>query len=325
VSAEALVHHTVQVPATSANLGAGFDTFGLALDLHLAARTLPRAADAPRVTTRGEGADGIATDDSNLVWRSFVTACEFLDQPVPDVALQVTSRIPVERGLGSSSAAIVAGIVLARAVTNAPVGEPALVELATSIEGHPDNVAPAMLGGLVAGARRDDGGMTVRRINPLPGHVAIALVPEARQSTDLSRTVLPDGLSRSDVVDQVGRAGHVLAGLAGMWGIDAGLVGDRLHEPSRTSALPDGGALLSALRSDGVVAWLSGSGPSLLAIVSEHDVAGIERIRAQASDAGVEALLLGLDRLGALPCPDGGCGISGTGGCAQCPRERLCW
>lgn len=325
MTSDSLVHHTVQVPATSANLGAGFDTFGLALDLHLAARTLPRSADAPRVVTRGEGADGIATDETNLVWRSFVTACEYLGRPTPDVALEVTSRIPVERGLGSSSAAIVAGIVLARAVTNAPVGEPALVELATSIEGHPDNVAPAMLGGLVAGARRDDGGMTVRRINPLPGHVAVALVPEARQSTDASRTVLPDGLSRSDVVDQVGRAGHVLAGLAGMWELDPGLVGDRLHEPSRTAALPDGGALLAAVRADGVVAWLSGSGPSLVAILPERDVAGLERIRALALGASVSARILGLDRLGALPCPDGGCGISGTGGCAQCPRERLHW
>lgn len=318
-----LVHHTVQVPATSANLGAGFDTFGLALDLHLAARTLPRTAGAPRVVTRGEGADDIPTDDTNLVWRSLVTACEYLGRSIPDVALEVTSRIPVERGLGSSSAAIVAGIVLARAVTNAPVGEPALVELATSIEGHPDNVAPAMLGGLVAGARRDDGGMAVRRINPLPGHIAVALVPDARQSTDASRTVLPDALSRRDVVDQVGRAGHVLAGLAGMWELDAGLVGDRLHEPGRTAALADGGALLAALRADGVVAWLSGSGPSLMAILPELDIHRFERIRAQANEAGVEARVLGLDRLGALPCPDGGCGISGTGGCAQCPRERL--
>jgi homoserine kinase len=325
VTSELLVHHTVQVPATSANLGAGFDTFGLALDLHLAARTLPRTPGAPRVVTRGEGADGIPTDDTNLVWRSFVTACEYLGRPIPDVALEVTSRIPVERGLGSSSAAIVAGIVLARAVTNAPVGEPALVELATSIEGHPDNVAPAMLGGLVAGARRDDGGMAVRRINPLPGHIAVALVPDARQSTDASRTVLPDALSRSDVVDQVGRAGHVLAGLAGMWELDPGLVGDRLHEPGRSAALADGGALLAALRADGVVAWLSGSGPSLMAILPELDTYGLERIRAQANEAGVEALVLGLDRLGALPCPDDGCGISGTGGCAQCPRERLHW
>jgi homoserine kinase len=173
-------HHTVQVPATSANLGAGFDAFGLALDLHLAARTVDRSDGAPRVTNRGLGADVLPTDDDNLVWRSFRDACVSLrPSRVPDVALEVTNRIPLERGLGSSSAAIVAGIVLARAVTDVPsVGEPALVELAATIEGHPDNVAPAILGGLVAGARGETG-FVVRRINPLPGHVALAFVPPA--------------------------------------------------------------------------------------------------------------------------------------------------
>jgi homoserine kinase len=318
------VHHTVQVPATSANLGAGFDAFGLALDLHLAARTVDTAAGRPRVTSLGLGAELLPTDDTNLVWRSFVGACASFDVEVPDVALEVTNRIPLERGLGSSSAAIVAGIVLARAVTGSRVGERELVALAASIEGHPDNVAPAMLGGLVAGARGDEG-FVVRRINPLPGHVALALVPAVQQSTDASRSVLPTELSREDVVDQVARAGHVLVGLAGLWGIDARLVGDRLHEPSRTAALSDGGALLGALRSEGLAAWLSGSGPTLIALVEQDDVARLDRVRAMGSEAGVQTLLLGLDRLGALACPDGGCAISGVGGCAQCPRERLRW
>jgi len=319
-----VVHHTVQVPATSANLGAGFDAFGLALDLHLAARTVDATPGAPRVTGAGLGAELLPTDDTNLVWRSFVRACAAFDVEVPDVALEVTSRIPLARGLGSSSAAIVAGTVLARAVTGARVGERELVEFAAGIEGHPDNVAPAILGGLVAGAR-GGGGFVVRRINPLPGHVAVAFVPQVQQSTDASRTALPTELGREDVVDQVARAGHVLVGLTGMWSIDPTLVGDRLHEPSRTAALPDGGALLDALRGEGLTAWLSGSGPTLLALVEQDDAARLERVRALGSEAGVEVLVLGLDRLGALACPDGGCAISGVGGCAQCPRERLRW
>lgn len=322
--ASAFVHHTVQVPATSANLGAGFDAFGLALDLHLAARTVDATSDGPRVRNLGLGADLLPSDDMNLVWRSFVRACASFEVEAPDVALEVTNRIPLERGLGSSSAAIVAGIVLARAVTGSRVGERELVELAAGIEGHPDNVAPALLGGLVAGARGDDG-FVVRRINPLPGHVAVALVAEGQQSTDASRSVLPTALTREDVVDQVARAGHVLVGLTGLWGVDATLVGDRLHEPSRTAALPDGGALLSALRTEGLAAWLSGSGPTLIALVEQEDAARLDRVRAMGAEAGVEVLMLGLDRLGALACPDGGCGISGVGGCAQCPRERLRW
>lgn len=318
------VHHTVQVPATSANLGAGFDAFGLALDLHLAARTVDRSEGAARVVNRGLGADELPTDDSNLVWRSFVHACDALEVEVPDVALEVTNRIPLERGLGSSSAAIVAGIVLARAVTGARVGEPALVELAASIEGHPDNVAPAILGGLVAGARGDDG-FVVRRINPLPGHVALLLVPAAAQSTEASRAQLPTSLDRDAVVDQVARAGHVLVGLTGAWGIDPTLVGDRLHEPARVGALPDGGALLAGLRGSGRVAWLSGSGPAIVTIVPERDEVTIADVRGQAEDAGVELLVVALDRLGALACPDDGCALSGVGGCAQCPRQRLSW
>jgi homoserine kinase len=319
---QTLVHHTVQVPATSANLGAGFDAFGLALDLHLAARTVDRAEDAPRVTSRGLGADVLPTDDTNLVWRSFADACATFGAPVPDVALEVTNRIPLERGLGSSSAAIVAGIVLARSVTGARVGEPALVDLAASIEGHPDNVAPAILGGLVAGARGDDG-YVVRRINPLPGHLALAFVPATAQSTEASRATLPDALDREAVVDQVARAGHVLVGLTGAWSIDPTLVGDRLHEPVRTAALPDGGALLDALRGTGLTAWLSGSGPVVVALAREGDAAAQEHARRLADEAGSELLVVALDRLGALACPDGGCALSGVGGCAQCPRQRL--
>jgi len=318
------VHHTVQVPATSANLGAGFDAFGLSLDLHLAARTRPVKDGVARVTSLGRGADTLPTDDTNLVWRSFRDACAALGQDVPDVRLEVTNRIPLERGLGSSSAAIVAGIVLARAVTGAAVGERELVGIAAGIEGHPDNVAPAILGGLVAGARGPDG-FVVRRINPLPGHVAFAFVPESAQSTEASRAALPDGLDREAVVDQVARAGHVLVGLTGAWSIDPRLVGDRLHEPVRTPGLPDGGELLDGLRADGFTAWLSGSGPVVLALAREGDEMAIASARDRAAGAGAELLVLALDRLGALACPDGGCAISGVGGCAQCPRERLCW
>ena len=317
-----VVHHTVQVPATTANLGAGFDAFGLALDLHLAARTVERGAGGVRVTSRGLGADTLPTDDTNLVWCAFRDACAAFDREVPDVALEVTNRIPLQRGLGSSSAAIVAGIVLARSVTGARVGEPELVELAASMEGHPDNVAPAILGGLVAGARAD-GGFVVRRIDPLPGQVALAFVPSVVQSTEASRATLPEALGREDVVDQVARAGHVLVGLTGAWSIDPMLVGDRLHEPVRTAALPDRGALLEGLRSDGLTAWLSGSGPVVIALVPEGDHAALRGADDRAIAAGAELLVLRLDRIGALACPDGGCALSGVGGCAQCPRERL--
>jgi homoserine kinase len=324
-----IVHHTVQVPATSANLGSGFDSTGVALDLHLAARTVPARATGPRVVTLGLGAEQLATDDTNLVWRSFVTACEHLGVAVPDIGLEVTNRIPLERGLGSSSAAIVAGLVLARTAVAAPAGvevpEVELVALADRIEGHPDNVAPALLGGLVSCARGDDGGLVVRRINPLAGHLALVLAPEERQSTDASRTTLPATLSRGDVVDQAARAAHMLVGMTGAWPLDAGLAGDRLHEPSRLADQPGPAGLVAALRAEGFQAWLSGSGPSVLALVEVGDEARHSRVRDLAGHGGAAVYELALDRLGALACPDGGCALSGVGGCAQCPRERLSW
>jgi homoserine kinase len=328
-TASAVLHHTVQVPATSANLGSGFDSTGIALDLHLAARTAPATAGGPRVVTRGLGAEQLPTDESNLVWRSFVTGCEHLGVAVPEVSLEVTNRIPLERGLGSSSAAIVAGLVLARTAVAAPAGievaELELVMLADRIEGHPDNVAPALLGGLVSCARGDDGRLVVRRLNPLAGHMALVLAPEERQSTDASRTTLPNSLSRSDVVDQSARAAHLLGGMAGVWPLDPGLAGDRLHEPSRLSDQPGPAALIAALRGEGVQAWLSGSGPSVLTLVELGDERVAALVRRLAEAGGAAVLELALDRLGALCCPDDGCALSGVGSCAQCPRERLLW
>jgi homoserine kinase len=325
VTVAPLSHHTVQVPATTANLGPGFDSFGLALALHLAARTVPRVAGTDRVLTRGLGADSVSAADDNLVWRSFVAACEHFDVPVPDINLEVTNRIPMERGLGSSSAAIVAGIVLARVVTEHQVGEPALVELAAGLEGHPDNVAPAMLGGLVACAQDDAGRLVIRRSNPRGGLRALAFIPEARQATAASRTVLPEALARADVAAQAARAGHVLVGLTGTWQVDPLLAGDRLHEPVRAPEGSPNRVLLDTLREGGLHSWLSGSGPTVIALAPYEDASVAALVTDAAAVRGATPIPLELDLLGALPCPDGGCGISGAGGCVQCPRERLTW
>ena len=118
---------------------------------------------------------------------------------------------------------------------------------------------------------------------------------------------------------------HVLVGLTGALSIDPTLVGDRLHEPVRTAALADGGALLDQLRADGLTAWLSGSGPVVVALAREDYEQLLGAARAHAAAAGSELMVLALDRLWALACPDDGCALSGVGGCAQCPRERLYW
>lgn len=327
-----LRHHAVAVPATTANLGAGFDAFGLALAdrslggggvASLTVRSLPRGSQAERVATDGDGQREVPTGDDNLIWRSLVTFCEHHDVAVPDVALQANNRIPLERGLGSSSAAIVAGLVLGRALTGVVIGDRDLLGIATDIEGHPDNVGPALLGGLVACATDDDGQLVVRRVNPAPSLRPVVLVPVTRQATISARAVLPEQLPRAEVTVQAARAGHVLTALTGVWPAAVGLAGDRLHEPARFAAMPATGAVVAGLRAAGVHAWLSGAGPAVAAVVRGPQDATASTLTDVASEHGFVVHELAVDLAGALVCPDDGCGLAGSGNCVQCPRRRV--
>ncbi len=296
----------VRVPATSANLGPGFDTLGVALARHLDVATSTRD-DGPRVATTGEGTD-VPHGDDNLVWASFVHGCDTFGVAVPDLRLDVHSQIPLERGLGSSSAAIVAGLTLARALAREPMADDDVVEVATDLEGHPDNVAPAIVGGLVTAGRSAHGRLVVRRAQPHAGLAAVLAIPDVRSNTDESRGVLPDGLASRDMVDQSARLAHLVGGLVGTWPLDAGLAGDRYHEPVRLAASPSSRALANAWRSVGTFAVLSGAGPSVLALVERRpDVVAraVEVARTAAADSGVvaEVVALDWDLRGAVVCP----------------------
>lgn len=316
-------HFTVQVPATTANLGAGFDAFGFAVARHLVVRSRPREEFAERVRFLDDVPPDVPCDDENLIWRSFAAYCERFNAATPDVALVASTRIPLERGMGSSSAAIVAGLALARAVTGVVVGDRDLVVLATELEGHPDNVAPAILGGLVACTTDDAGEVVVRRLNPAPRLRPAVLVPTTRQGTAAARAVLPDHLSRDDVVVQAGRAGHVLGALGGWWPMDVGAAGDLLHEPSRRAVMPASAAVLDALRGIGVHAWLSGAGPSIAITIGALDTAATARVTEVAWAHDFRVLDAGFDLSGVVACADGGCAFAGGPQCLQCPRGRL--
>jgi homoserine kinase len=316
-------HHAVSVPATSANLGPGFDAFGLALDPRLTVASRPRSSQQARVELTGEGGGEISDGDDNLVWRSLIAFCNRYDAIVPEVALRVHNEVPLERGMGSSSTAIVAGLALARALTGVAVGDRQLVVLADQIEGHPDNVAPALLGGLVACARGDDGGLVVRRVNPSPRLRPLLLVPESRQLTTEARAVLPESLERSEVVAQAARAGHVLAGLIGGWPVDPSIAGDLLHEPARLRVMRTTGEVVTGLRAAGVHAWLSGAGPSVAAMVPAADEEAHAVAREVATRSGFAVRALQVDLAGTIVCPEGGCGLAGGGGCVQCPRRAV--
>lgn len=285
----------VRVPATSANLGPGYDAFGIALTRHLVAELTPRS-DA-RVETVGEGAGEVATGDDNLVWASLVAFCDEYGVAAPDLSLRVDNRIPLERGLGSSSAAIVAGLVLARAVSGVTVGDRDLVTLATRIEGHPDNVVPALLGGVTVTASTGDGTLVVRRAQPHARLRPVLLVPSQRQNTSAARSVLPTEVALGTAADQAARAGHVLGAFIGAWPVDGRLAGDHLHEPRRLEVMAASGALISALRAEGHHCWLSGAGPAVGAAVTHSTPT--EPIAALARGRGFELVMLDWDLSGA--------------------------
>ena len=332
-SAEATAERAaVSVPATTANMGPGFDAFGAALSLRATFTAVDRASQDVLVRSLGVGGAALPTDEENLVWRSLVAACEAFGWDVPDVGIVTDSPVPRARGMGSSSAAIVGGVALARVLAGADasvevhdhaVGDRELVRVATDLEGHPDNVAPAVLGGLVACATTDDGDLVTRLAPPPPGR-PVLLVPAEESLTSEARGVMPSSLDGAGVTAQAARAGHVLAGLTGAWPVDPRLAGDLLHEPARLDALGERSrSLLDRVRAAGHHAWLSGAGPSLAVVVPPRTRGLPEELTDLAAAADHEVVALDWDRQGVRACVPGGCGVAGSPGCADCPLPSL--
>lgn len=257
---------TVTVPATSANLGPGFDSLGLALTLRdtLTASVVPSGL---AIDVSGEGADGVPRDESHLVIRAMRAAFELMGGQPPGLRLRCKNRIPHARGLGSSSAAIVAGVSLARGLVAGGtllLDDAAVLRLAADLEGHPDNVAPALYGGLVISGREAGEWYAVRAgVDPRVGVVTFS--PPNGVTTEAARGLLPATVAHADAAANSGRAALLVAALAG--GPEHLLTATRdfLHQESRRPAMPDSLDLVDALRADGVAAVISGAGPTVLA------------------------------------------------------------
>ncbi len=285
----------VEVPASTANLGPGFDVLAAAVDLRLTAWTTDR--EDRRVIAAGEGAEELTSGDDNLVWQALLAYCERFGAPVPEVSLRAHSAIPLERGLGSSSAAAVAGVALGRALTRAGGSDQDLVDLAAGLEGHADNAAAAVIGGIVAVV---DG--RAHRFEPSPGLRPVVCIPTERQSTAAARGLLPSVVPFADAAGTAGRAALTLAGLTGAAALRPETLHDVLHEPARFEAMPATGALVARLRETGIAACLSGAGPTVLAVVGVRDHEAAGRIAALAGD-GWEVRAAAWDRAGAAVCP----------------------
>ena len=255
---------TARAPATSANLGPGFDCFGLALDL-CDEFTLDTNLE-PGVTWEGEGAGELPTDGTDMVSRAFARAAETAGATLPGFALRGVNRIPLQRGLGSSSAACVAGIALASRILGLGLEADRMLVLASSLEGHGDNAAAAILGGLtLAFGDRD-----AVRLEPHPSLRPVALVPDGiTVSTSSARDALPSSTSLSDAAFNAGRSALALLALTQRPELLADALEDRLHQQVRLGLAPDADDLFRSLKTGGIPVCVSGSGPALLAFETD--------------------------------------------------------
>ncbi len=263
----------VRVPATTANLGAGYDALGLALT-HYDTLT-GEVLDEPGlvVEVAGEGAGDVPLDERHLVVRVMRRAFAALGVEPVGLRLACDNAVPHGRGLGSSSAAIVGGLALARALVadgDARMDDDALFALAAEIEGHPDNVAPAVYGGLTVSWHEDSGFRAVRLDVALPVR-CVVLVPPTPLETAVARGLLPASVPHGDAAFNLGRAALAVAALAvagaGTPDLLLAATEDRLHQGYRAPAMPESAALIAALRADGIPAMVSGAGPTVLALV----------------------------------------------------------
>lgn len=255
---------TARVPATSANLGPGFDCFGLALDLWNEVTIDTEAARG--VSWEGEGATELTTDGSDMVSRATAHAARACGVSLPAIALHGVNRIPLERGLGSSAAACVAGLALADRLLGLAFEPEELLELAGELEGHRDNAAAAIAGGF---ALTFGGGVV--RLDPHPSLRPVVLIPlDVRLSTAEARAALTETVSRDDAVFNAGHAAATVVALTSEPALLTRALGDRLHQDARLALVPTVRGVFDELRAAGVPVCVSGAGPSLLAFESEE-------------------------------------------------------
>lgn len=257
----------VRVPATSANLGPGFDALGLALGLYddVAAEV---TAGGVRVVVSGEGAGELPEGDTHLVVTSMRAAFDVLGAQPPGLALECVNRIPQARGLGSSSAAIVAGVLLARALVAdgaTRLDDAAALRLASEIEGHPDNVAPCLLGGFTV-AWTEPAGARAVSLAVADAVRPTVFVPGERGLTAVARAALPATVPHADAALNAGRAALLVHALTAQPALLLPATVDRLHQDYRAEGMPATAALVAALRGAGVAAVVSGAGPTVLAL-----------------------------------------------------------
>jgi len=295
----------VRVPATSANLGPGFDTLGLALSVYDELTVTQLDDDRLEIDVTGQGTEDVPRDASHLVVQAMDHAYRAVGRTRPGIHLRAHNAIPHGRGLGSSGAAVVSGLLAAKGLLDgdAELGPDLLLKLATELEGHPDNVAPALFGGLTI-AWVDETGPQHKKLLVHRGVAPLVLVPDFTMSTKEARTYDPQQVTREDAVFNVSRSALLIAALTQSPELLLAATEDKLHQSYRAQAMPETDRLVQALRRAGFAAVVSGAGPSVL-VLADGPGRRLEATALAESVTGSpwEALPLAVDFLGGTVRP----------------------
>lgn len=294
----------IRVPATTANIGPGFDCLGAALTLYNEFKFTQRSPQEPlKITATGAEADRVATDDSNLVYQAFCKLFAHLGQTPPAVEIDIVMEVPLARGLGSSATAIVGGLVGANVLAGSPLSSNEIMHLAIAIEGHPDNVVPALMGGCRLAASGLDRAWEICELNWHSDLVPIVAIPNFELSTAEARRVLPADYSRADAIFNTAHLGLLVRGLETSnadW-LKAALQ-DRIHQPYRQALIHGYEAVRSASQLAGAYGLvISGAGPTLLALSDRTEATAVQTAMEKAwsqEGVNVDVKVLQIDREG---------------------------
>jgi len=260
----------IRVPATSANLGPGYDAIAVALQLYNECRVKIGGISGLKITVTGEGARNIPRDGSNLVFRACALACRYFKTEIPPLSLHQTNHIPLSRGLGSSAGAILTGLLLAKALTGKKFTEALLLQMGAELEGHADNLTAAYYGGIVVNYEADHKIQAAKFLPRLPLKVALA-IPDLKIATADARSILPEVYAVKDVVANLRNLALLVHALhCGDYELLKPALRDALHQPYRSSLLPGfSEALYAAMKAGALGAALSGSGSTLIALCAK--------------------------------------------------------
>ncbi|MCD4783858.1 MAG: homoserine kinase [Candidatus Eremiobacteraeota bacterium] len=262
---------TVYVPATSANLGPGYDVIGVALDIYNEFHVTMGGTKKLDIEIEGEGADAIPRDENNLIYKSTLAGCKMAGVGVPNIRIHQKNAIPLNRGMGSSATAVLGGLMIAREIAGDRLEADDMISLAIDIEGHPDNLMAAYMGGVVINYKRDGIYRGVKFIPPEPLR-AVLVVPDIQVSTKMARELLPDSYKIKDVVSNLGNISLLIHALhTGQYRLLREAMEDTIHQPYRAELIPGFNDVVESAKKSG--AWgcaISGSGSTVIAFCSEN-------------------------------------------------------